>query len=120
MGITNDGTPNVAAGADNYPSFHPVSGNGIAEKANLARQELPQNDAIINFNPGPAKLAPSVSISIQTCVCCVDLLVIIGINRCSQCCCCRFWPRRKKKCCHFKTTELASWVSDRSFNRNHD
>ena len=63
MGITNEGpgaTTVNGGGANNYSTYHPKNGNGIAEKAILACKDSAQAKSVINFNPGPAKIAPSV------------------------------------------------------------
>lgn len=62
MGISNDGTTSGAcAGTNGYSSYQAMKGNGIAEKAVRACHDPAHGPSVINFNPGPAKIAPSVS-----------------------------------------------------------
>ena len=66
MGITNEGSGTATVngtsdGASDYSSYHVMKGNGIAEKAIRASKESAHTKSVINFNPGPAKIAPSVS-----------------------------------------------------------
>ena len=62
MGITNDAkTMNGCSDASSYSSYQVVNGNGIAEKAIRACKDDAHVQTVINFNPGPAKIAPSVS-----------------------------------------------------------
>lgn len=65
MGITNEGSGatvvnGASGGASNYSPYHMMNGNGIAEKAIKACKDPAHAKSVVNFNPGPAKIAPSV------------------------------------------------------------
>ena len=63
MGISNDiNATNRVSNANGYSNHHNmVNGNGVAEKAIRSCHDPAHGGSVINFNPGPAKIAPSVS-----------------------------------------------------------